>query len=242
MLGLPLNFTEQMKAVDSLLGTDLVSLSGSPLFNPELEPGWASLSDAQKAGQLFNATQHVATEVAFKCITIATAYSASKNRAFASVYQFQHNRTYIPAMDFPLEQQRICGRNVSDPDVDEYYKCHAGDNPVVFGNAGFLGWPDRGGSDILYSRLIVDYWSSFARTGKMQPDAEYLKARGFWSSAQHLREVGVWEELDVNAGPGQVMSLQWTGQSMFAWSDAELERCKMLGYPQDYYESVDYKS
>ncbi len=37
--------------------------------------------------------------------------------------------------------------------------------------------PDRDGLNIAFSQLVLDYWSSFVRTGSPNPDPGYLRAR-----------------------------------------------------------------
>ncbi|KAF2014528.1 alpha/beta-hydrolase [Aaosphaeria arxii CBS 175.79] len=238
---LPLNFTQQMALLGTVLDINLVFLASDPSFNPELGPGWADISNEEKSGRLFNATQRIITDGSFTCLATATAYSAARNNVFESVYQFSFNRTYVAPSEATLEKQELCGRFKPKPDSEEYYKCHAAENPVVLGNVGFLGWPDRDGTDISYSRLIVDYWSSFARTGEMRIDMEYLRARGFHSTEKQLSDAGSWDTVNANPGRGhRIMNLQWSGQAVSEWSEEQANACRKLGFPQDYYESVDY--
>lgn len=240
---LPYNLTSNFRQLLSVLANvatiDVMPLANLSIFNPEFASGWSELSTEQKMIAVFNASQRLATEGVFTCLTTATAYSATKNRLFKSVYQFEFNRTYIPDnTESTPQSRRLCGRYTQNPDREEYYKCHSTENPVVFGNPGFLGWPDRDGTDVAYSRLIVDYWSTFARTGKMDADPSYLRARGFWTTEQQQRRAGAWKQYSSNGDTA--MRLQWTGQKMFAWGQTFAERCRALGYPQDYYEGIDF--
>jgi hypothetical protein len=54
-----------------------------------------------------------------------------------------------------------------------------------------LGLPDREGFDVLFSQLIVDYWSSFAWNGNPNPKREVLDARGYWETGRGGEDGGV---------------------------------------------------
>lgn len=202
-------------------------------FAPDKSPAWDSFSTAEKAAAVQNATGHAVTAATFTCATIAFTYSASKNRIFRPVYQFEFNRTYQPAR-FTGDARRACGRDVDDPENQEYYKCHAGEVPFTFGNVVSQGWRDRDGLDSPFARLIVDYWSAFARTGTMQPEKGYLKARGFYETEAKMQEAGIWR-------PSQqgVMNLQWGGLGMVSLHDEE-KGCEEVEFPKDFYEHDDF--
>lgn len=238
---LPPTFSQVTAGLSAYVNYNLSKLNDLAIFNPELSPGWSKLSEAEKKAEIFNAVQKIATDGFMTCYATGVAYSAAKNRLFKSVYQYEFNRTYIADnTEASPESKRICGLYVTNPDRDEYFKCHGTDNPTILGNIGFLGYADRDGTDILYTRNVVDYWTSFARNGKMDPDVAYLKARGYWTTEQQLRRTGSWKEF--NAKKPNAMSLQWTGQKMFDWPETRKERCSVLGYPWDYYEKFDYES
>jgi carboxylesterase type B len=229
------NFTSNLVLLSAAAGIPLTHLSNSS-FSPERLPSWPSLTPAQKEAAVFNATGHAATQLYFTCLTHATAYSATKNEVFSAAYEFVFNRTYQTAR-FGDAARPICGRDVDSPDEEEYYKCHAGEVPYTFGNILQQGWADRDGTDTKFARLIVDWWSGFARTGKMGGEEvrRWLEARGLGESWQKMEEAGPW----VRDGTG-VMRLQWSG---LGWRDASEDAigCEELGLGREFYEDYDYE-
>lgn len=226
------NFTDNLVKISASLGVSLIALANSS-FAPDQSASWPTLTDTEKAVAVFNATGHIITAGAFTCLTTASLYSASKNRVFNPVYQFQFNRTYQPAR-FTDSARAICGRDVDNPETQEYYKCHAGEVPFTFGNILSQGWRDRDGLDTPFARLIVDYWTGFARTGKMMPEKGFLEARGFTESEAKIKGAGIWGPVDES-----VMRLQWGGLGM-ATLDDEQTGCRELGLAKDFYEGVDF--
>jgi hypothetical protein len=74
----------------------------------------------------------------------------------------------------------------------EYFKCHSGDLTQVFGTWRRLGLPERDPNDTPFTQSIMDYWTSFARTHDPNPDAAYLRARGYVNTTAQIGErVGV---------------------------------------------------
>jgi hypothetical protein len=144
-----------LEMASGAFGVDLLSLANSS-FAPERFPSWPTFSDAEKAAAVSNATGHVITAGLFTCLSTAFAYSSSKSDVFKPVYQFEFNRTYQPAR-FGDSARVACGRDIDDPEHQEYYKCHAGEVPYTFGNILSQGWKDRDGLDTPFARLIVDY-------------------------------------------------------------------------------------
>lgn len=229
------NFTEMMGAVSGALGVNLVPLANSSSFAPDKSPVWPYLSDAEKAAVVHNATGHVATAAIFTCPSTAIAYSATKHQVFQSIYQFEFNRTYQPAR--PGEPANpLCGRDVDDPEHTEYYKCHSSEVPFTFGNILEQGWRDRDGLDTPFARLIVDYWSAFARTGTMMPERGYLEARGWLQSKARMDASGGWKTSESGA-----MKLQWGGLGMVSLGGEE-ELCRELNIAKDYFEHVDFEA
>ncbi|KAF2448947.1 alpha/beta-hydrolase [Karstenula rhodostoma CBS 690.94] len=226
------NFTATMALLSSFSNVSLTHLSNSS-FSPERLPTWPSLSEAQKEAAVFNATNRVATRLFFTCLTHAFAYSATKNNVFTAVYEFQFNRTYQTPR-FGDAARPICGRDVDNPDVEEYFKCHAGEVPYTFGNIVQQGWPDRDGTDTKFARVVVDWWSGFARTGGMQVEEGWLEARGFQESRQNMEEAGRW----VGDGSGY-MRLQWGGVGMVG-REVDEEGCREMGLGTEFYEGYDY--
>lgn len=226
------NFTQMMEMVSGPLAVNMHPLANSS-FAPDRSPNWATLTEVQKAAAVHKATGHVVTAAIFTCPSIAFAYSAAKHQVFEPVYQFVFNRTYQP--DRPEEPASpLCGRDVDAPENTEYYKCHAADVPFTFGNILQQGWRDRDGLDTAFARLVVDYWSAFARTDTMMPEMGYLEARGWLESKRKMEETGGWKTSENGA-----MMLQWGGLRMVSLSSEE-EGCRELGVAKDEFEDVNF--
>ncbi|KAK0636783.1 Alpha/Beta hydrolase protein [Bombardia bombarda] len=194
-------------------------------------PGAGGLAPTPDA--IFNASLRIATNAVFTCFNLAKAYSGTKHRAFKSVYSFQFNRTYQttgytrPWCVPPRTEARPDG----DPDA-EYYKCHAGEQMIVFGTARRAGRPERDGLDVPFMQLVVEYWASFARTGDPNPDREYLVARGHRGTLEQVDKVGRWEAVDAERPTMRV--LQWDGKQV-PFVDQDV--CGALGAPMDVLEA-----
>jgi carboxylesterase type B len=215
MFGAPPNLS-------STLGFDKYTPS-NPL--PGLPPSVFSPTATQQ--EIFNATIRLTSSWLFTCNALAKAYSASKHRAFAHTYVFEFNRTYSPSgyttswCDPPATPSRPHG----DPDA-EYFKCHAGEQLIVFGTARRAGQPDRDGLDVPFMQLVVDYWATFARWGDPNPRKEWLAARGYEGTLREVRRTGRWEEVDWKRPTMRL--LQWGGkQGGLGWGHNEI--CGALG-------------
>lgn len=92
----------------------------------------------------------------------------------------------------------------------EYYKCHAGEQMIVFGTEARGGLPDRDGNDFAFERLVVDYWGAFARWGKPEFGKGYLEVRGFEGTRREVERLGRWEGVDWRRPKARV--LQWGGK------------------------------
>ncbi|KAH8893607.1 alpha/beta-hydrolase [Thozetella sp. PMI_491] len=159
--------------------------------------------------QIFNITVHILTNGIFTCLTQAKAYSASKHGSLAKVYNYSFNRTY----NVPGGTNKYCSAPISDTrpygDPDQsYYRCHAGEVVLIFGNMARKGMPDRDGLDTPFSQLVLDYWTSFARTLDPNPGQYYLETRGYSSTIQQTRS-NPWTA--VTPENLQVRQLQWNG-------------------------------
>ncbi|KAI9151412.1 cAMP-regulated D2 protein [Paramyrothecium foliicola] len=183
--------------------------------------------------QLLNATVKLLTLTMYTCLDRAQAYSGAKNDVFEKVYAFNFHRTYSPPPnDTPFcRAPPTAERPFGDP-AAEYFRCHGGSQVTMFGNHERVGLPDRDGLDQDFSRLIVDYFSSFTRTGDPNPDHAYLSARGYNSTLTQVKRVGEWET--VNSDSPEWMILEWDS---FMEPFGELIECSVLGQPLDYWES-----
>ncbi|KAL1901814.1 hypothetical protein Sste5346_001517 [Sporothrix stenoceras] len=184
---------------------------------------------------IFNASMAIATDGEFTCYDLAKSYSAAKHSTFASVYAYQFNRTYQTAgYTKPwCTPDKTESRPHGDPDA-EYYKCHAGEQMIVFATEARDGLPDRDGFDIPFMQLVVDYWSTFARTGDPNPSIDYLEVRGHNATLQQITATGAWTA--VNASAPTVRLLQWNGATV---PFGNAERCAALGIPLDVLEAYN---
>ncbi|KAK1092090.1 hypothetical protein LTR48_005019 [Friedmanniomyces endolithicus] len=181
--------------------------------------------------QVFNTTVRISTDASFHCSDEYTALAAAQNGVWPQVWYGEFNRTY---QEPGYNMNNVCQAPVTpshpygDPEL-EYFKCHAGDLPMTFGTFAFTGYPERDENDIPFSQLIVDYWTSFARSMDPNPETGFLKARGYWSTINQIAVSGAWETVNVTR-PEQ-MELQWNS-AMRPLPDAV--QCGVLGQPLDY--------
>ena len=94
-----------------------------------------------------------------------------------------------------------------DPSL-EYFKCHAGDLEMNFGNFARDGLPERDEFDIPYAQRLTDYWTSFARKLDPNPSPEFLAARGYWSTLSQNEFAGTWEPVDASAPNDDVAAME----------------------------------
>jgi len=144
---------------------------------------------------------------------MAKAFTGVKHNAFASAYSYVFNRTIQPnGYTQPWCMPKATSqRPLGDPD-SEYFKCHAGEQLVMFGNALRAGQPDRDGRDVPFMQLVVDYWAAFARTGDPNPDLNYLAVRDHAATLQQVQSRGKWEA--VSADAPTLRLLQWDGAQL----------------------------
>ncbi|KAK3943383.1 alpha/beta-hydrolase [Diplogelasinospora grovesii] len=183
--------------------------------------------------QIFNASMRIATDAVFTCFAWAKLWSGAKHGALKSSYAYEFNRTYqTSGYTRPwCVPPKTADRPNGDPD-GEYYKCHAGEQMVVFGTVRRGGLPDRDGHDVPFMQLVIDYWSAFARTGDPNPDKGYLLARGHMTTLERVERTGRWEA--VNPDKPTLRLLQWNGGQL---PFGEGETCKALGAPLDVLEA-----
>ncbi len=200
-------------------------------------PGLPStIFTAPTPSTILNATIRLTTDWLFACNTFAKAFSASKHAAFGPTYFFEFNRTYSPRgytqpwCDPPATATHPYG----NPSSAEYFKCHAGEQMVVFGTEARAGVPDRDGLDRDFMRLVVDYWAAFARNGDPNPREGWLNARGYEGTLGEVRRVGRWEKVDANRPTMRV--LQWGGRQV-PLGEGHNEVCRGLGAPMDVLEA-----
>jgi len=203
----------------------------SPSFLPSILPQapFAMAANSSSPAQILNVTLAVSTDGEFGCFDQAKAYAGAKHGAFKAVWAYEFNRTYQTSGY--TRAWCVPPKSASHPlgDLDgEYYKCHAGEQLVVFGNVRRAGLPDRDGYDVPFMQLVVDYWAAFARGGDPNPDPAWLTTRGHWNTLNQMASRGSWEPVRV-ADP-TMRVLQWNGHQLPL---ADQQKCAALGIPLD---------
>ncbi|CAK7222789.1 hypothetical protein SEUCBS140593_005022 [Sporothrix eucalyptigena] len=201
----------------------------------KIAPAFGVLANTTDPAQIFNASMAIATDGEFTCFDLAKSYSAARHGVWKATYAYQFNRTYQTAgYTKPwCTPAKTASRPHGDPDL-EYYKCHAGEQMVVFATEARDGLPDRDGHDVAFMQLVVDYWSTFARTGDPNPDPAYLKVRGYNETLAQTQATGPWTP--VSAVNPTVRLLQWNGAQV---PFGNAVRCAALGIPLDVLETYN---
>lgn len=101
----------------------------------------------------------------------------------------------------------------------------------TFGNFLRQGAPIRDSKDVLFTQLIVDSWTSFARTYNPNPTRLFLSSRNYASTLALMEAPGgIWQP--VTARAQAIRRLDWpTTQSAFN----EHAQCELLNLPVTYY-------
>ncbi|KAK0662144.1 putative esterase/lipase [Cercophora samala] len=207
--------------------------NSSSLFS--LPAGTTALQNSEAA--ILNQTISLLSSLIFTCPSLAKAYSASRHGTFASTYYFVFNRTYQTS-GYTRDWCRPPSTNGYPRGIldMEYYKCHAGEQMVVFGTVARGGLPDRDGNDFAFERLAVDYWGAFARWGKPEFEKGYLEVRGFEGTRREVERLGRWEGVDWKAPKARV--LQWGGRGGMVGFGEVGQHCDSLGVPLGVLEAV----
>lgn len=179
---------------------------------------------------VFNTTTRIYTDASFRCSSQGTFYAGVRSGQLPSVWFYEFNRTY---QDPAYNMNGVClppptpGHPYGDPSL-EYFKCHAGDLANTFGNVARVGFPARDDDDLPFARLVVDYWTAFARQGDPNLDVDWLAARGYWSSIAQVGVSGSWPKVEV--GTPQLLELQWNS---FVRGFRDEPQCEVLGLGLD---------
>jgi hypothetical protein len=76
----------------------------------------------------------------------------------------------------------------------------------------------------------MDYWASFARIHDPNPDAAYLRVRGYVNTTAQIEESGRWEPVDEMDPTTRY--LQWPGRQQQLGRE---DQCAALGLGVDYF-------
>ncbi|KAF3401238.1 Carboxylesterase 4A [Talaromyces pinophilus] len=220
------NMTNLTSGLDTLVAGGLITSSqASTLSSSGLWDVPQDYSDA------YNATINIGTDGEIIChvlefidasSTSTSSSSSSSPKAFNSLWVYTHQRAY--ALSF-YSFYDLCTFPIGKPDTP-YYRCHSGDLYEVFGTYYIFNQPVRVYADIAYTNAVQDMWTSFAKTGNPNPDAEYLRVREYGSSMDFFANFRFEEYSDTEKEGGKVMNLQWPRP----WSSGlpDREHCRVL--------------
>ncbi|KAK1986784.1 carboxylesterase [Colletotrichum cereale] len=231
--GLPfLTFPRNRTVVND---TQWLMSQGLPAPPPRLFP---PIETKNKTRAAFGVGAQLATDAMFRCVDQATVFAGLDSGVLGSmVYYYEFERTYQtpewPKIDLcqaPKSEAYPVG-NPESP-VDNL-RCHSGELLPVFGNIVRQGNPLRDEYDLPWEQHLVDAFTSFARTYDPNPGKGFLKARGFESTLRAQEKSGPWEP--AVKGEMKMRRIDWPvkGDMMSGFKD--LEQCKFLKLPLDYY-------
>jgi len=253
--GLPLNGAGPIAKVHTMMGfmrDDGAAFIGFPTngnltqflqssgltTTPVGNPLFAEPTGPVATENVFNTSARITTDVEFRCLDQATAFSAIQHNLLESVWFYEFNRSYQtpgfspnpPHCEAPVTTDHPFG----DPS-GEYYKCHSGELYYVFGTLpSTSSCPYRDTLDLPFMQEMVDVWTSFARTFDPNPDPAYLLARGYTNVANHLASLPKWQPVTKANVKGNtpLRVLQW---GSFNTEFLEQEQCNFLQYPLTYF-------
>ena len=119
------HLTESLKTVQANGNLSEALIAGGFQLNVTNSPLFPIPADSDAISRIFNVTSRVATNVAFRCLDQATAFSAVSHTLLKSVWSYEFNRSYQPPTFNPNPPR--CEAPVDDehpfgnPDR-EYYK------------------------------------------------------------------------------------------------------------------------
>ncbi|KAK7682729.1 hypothetical protein QCA50_014112 [Cerrena zonata] len=194
-------------------------------------------TDSDPISNAFNVTSRVTTNVEFRCLDQATAFSAVKHNLLKSVWFYEFNRSYqTPGFspNFPRCEAPIDDAHPFGDTNKEYYKCHSGELFYVFGTIpSTTDRPYRDDQDLPFMQQSVDIWTSFARTFNPNPDPAFLIAKGFSETASQFKAMSKWEPVTTSNINGE--PLRQLQSPSFMIDFKERAQCEFLGFPLTFY-------
>lgn len=183
---------------------------------------------------LYNMSSRLSTDAVFRCVDEATVYAGLQTGIFDAAYYYEFDRSY-QTTGWP--GTNICAPNATaahpygDPSLP-YFRCHSGELYYVFGNLARQGLPFRDDGDQPFSQYVLDSFAAFARTYSPNPDADFLKARGFTNTSDIVKASGSWTA-STKAKGVSVHLLDWPESSQSEFR--EQPQCESLGLGLNYY-------
>ncbi|KAK7682772.1 hypothetical protein QCA50_014155 [Cerrena zonata] len=186
-------------------------------------------SDSDPVTNVFNVTTRVATDVEFRCLDQATAFSMVKH----NLVKRATNRllSTLTPLDAKHPSTTIILLEIPDK---EYFKCHGGETFYAFGTlTSTTGRPYRDDKDLPFMQQTVDIWTSFAHTHNPNPDPAFLIAKGFPDNAAQFKAMSKWEPVTIENVNGK--PLRQLQSPSFMTEFREKEQCEFLGFPLAFY-------
>ncbi|KAK2050722.1 carboxylesterase, partial [Colletotrichum somersetense] len=230
--GLPfLSFPRNRTVVNN---TQWLTSQGLPAPPPRLFP---PIETRNKTRAAFGVGAQLATDAMFRCIDQATVFAGLDSGVLGSrVYYYELERTY-QTPEWPKIDLRQASKSKAHPAGDpespvDNLRCHSGELLPVFGNIVRQGDPLRDEYDLPWEQYLLDAFTSFARTYDPNPEKGFLKARGSESTLRAL-EQSPWEPAVKDEM--KMKRIDWPVDGDMTRDFKDLEQCKFLGLPLDYY-------
>nr|OQO20356.1 hypothetical protein B0A51_12020 [Rachicladosporium sp. CCFEE 5018] len=220
------NITTESQGIQASLGISAAyaqQIIDSGLF-PYYNTGNISLDS-------FNVSQRVATDKTFRCVDEATVYAGAKTGAFDKAYYYTITRTGNGYDPNNLGASGLAvgpvtpGYPNGNPNLP-YFRIHGSDLGFTYGNE----YPLRDANDLKASQLISGYFAQFAKNGDPNPDAEYLRVRGYTNDTIGVQQSGPW--LPVQSETGPTKDLDYPAKTQIF---PDLAQCTFLNYTLAYY-------
>lgn len=190
----------------------------------ESDPSVFAVSAAQNGVQ--NLTVTVETDIMgiARCGQESTIYTAASNGVFPAIYSYTMDRRSYQIPNY--DPYGVCNPKGGA----DYYHCHSGDLMPVFNTLGQFALPYRDAQDLPWMASIADQWTAFARYGNPVPPADYLRVRGYASTADRVGGDAQWTPTT-----GTQQTILALGPRQFTEDLAQYgEQCDALGKGLDY--------
>ncbi|UZJ55779.1 hypothetical protein CBS101457_005099 [Exobasidium rhododendri] len=161
-----------------------------------------------------------------RCGQESTIKAAADSGVFTNIWGYSMDQRSYQIKGY--DPYNVCTSTTSA--TKGYYLCHSGDLLPLFNTAGYTAsYPIRDADDVVHTALMMDYWTSFARSGKPNPSQSYLTVRGYYTTARLVND-NPWNPTTssslelLSLGPNPYM------QDLHIRQD----QCSALGLPIDY--------
>ena len=178
----------------------------------------------------FNVSQRIATNNEVRCFGQASIYAGISSGVFQPSYYYQMQRTSSGSSAGGFDPNNLGGPPAEpgypngNPNLP-YFRLHDSDKPWVFGNLDVL----RDADDLSSIQLTTGYFAEFVKTGQPNPPLEYLRVRGYTTSAEAIEQNGPWGPVSSEEGPMHLLDYPSTRSEFL-----DVPQCAFLNYSIDY--------